>query len=88
MKLSKEKPTLVEIIQANKTFIMALLMMPVMGMIIAVFLILYKRPSNMVPALGVIVFLMVQYGFTIYFFSKRLLAFAEKKSSDDEKPID
>jgi hypothetical protein len=83
--LSKKQPTLMEIIQANRTFIMALLMMPIFGMIIAVILILYKRPDNMFTALGVIGFLIVQYGFTIYYFSKRLLAFAENQSSEEDE---
>jgi hypothetical protein len=63
--------------------------MPIVGMFIAVGLILYKKPNNMVVALGVIGFLMVQYGFTIYFFIKRLNNLSKiKENSIKEKELD
>jgi hypothetical protein len=80
--LTEEKPGLAEILEANRKFIYALLMMPIAGMIIAVGLIIYKRPNNMIVALGVIGFLMVQYGFTIYFFMQRLNKIQNKKKAE------
>ena len=70
--MAKEKPSIAEILDANRRFIYALLAMPYLGMTIAVGLIWYRKPSNMVIAIGVIFFLMVQYGLTVYFFIKRL----------------
>jgi len=83
--LTKEKPGLTEILEANRRFIYALLMMPIAGMIIAVGLIIYKKPNNMLVALGVIGFLMVQYGFTIYFFIQRLNKISNKESEKKKK---
>jgi phosphotransferase system glucose/maltose/N-acetylglucosamine-specific IIC component len=76
--LTDDSPGLADILKANRTFIYALLMMPIAGMFIAVGLIIYKKPNNMIVALGVIAFLMVQYGFTVYFFIQRIHAMAEK----------
>jgi len=70
--LTDKKPSLSEILNANRRFIIALLSFPIVGMIIAVGLVLYKKPDNMVVALGVIFFLMVQYGLTVYFLIGRL----------------
>jgi len=70
--LTEEKPTIAEILDANRMFIYALLATPCLGMTIAAVLIWYRKPSNMYIAIGVIFFLMVQYGLTVYFFIKRL----------------
>jgi uncharacterized membrane protein len=80
--LTDDRPGLAEILKANRTFIYALLMMPIAGMVIAIGLILYKKPSNMIVALGVIVFLIVQYGFTIYFFMQRLETVSEREEKE------
>jgi len=70
--LTERKPSVSEIMKANRWFITALLSLPIFGMIIAAVLILYKRPGNMYVALGVILFLLVQYGLMVYFLNKRL----------------
>jgi hypothetical protein len=70
--LAEEKPSIAEILDANRRFIYALLALPYLGMTIAVGLIWYRKPSNMYIAIGVIFFLMVQYGLTVYFIIKRL----------------
>ncbi len=70
--MAEEKPSIAEVLDANRRFIYALLATPYLGMVIAIVLILYRKPSNMYVAIGVIFFLMVQYGLTVYFFIKRL----------------
>jgi uncharacterized membrane protein len=70
--LAEEKPSIAEVLDANRRFIYALLATPYLGMVIAIGLIWYRKPSNMYIAIGVIFFLMVQYGLTVYFFVKRL----------------
>jgi len=70
--LAEEKPSIAEVLDANRRFIYALLATPYLGMVIAIGLIWYRKPSNMYIATGVIFFLMVQYGLTVYFFVKRL----------------
>lgn len=70
--MAEEKPSIAEILDANRRFIYALLATPYLGMTIAVGLIWYRKPSNMYIAIGVIFFLMVQYGLTVYFFIKKM----------------
>jgi uncharacterized membrane protein len=70
--LAEEKPSIAEVLDANRRFIYALLATPYLGMVIAIGLIWYRKPSNMYIATGVIFFLMVQYGLTVYFFVRRL----------------
>jgi len=70
--LAEEKPSIAEVLDANRRFIYALLATPYLGMVIAIGLIWYRKPSNMYIAIGVIFFLMVQYGLTVYFFVKRM----------------
>ncbi|MBN2334974.1 hypothetical protein JXL21_05400 [Candidatus Bathyarchaeota archaeon] len=79
--MAEEKPSVVEILDANKTFIYALLSMPYLGMIIAMGLIYYKKPDNMVVALAVIFFLMIQYGVTVFFFVKRMESLAKQRKA-------
>jgi len=70
--LAEEKPSIAEILDANRRFIYALLATPYLGMTIAIGLIWYRKPSNMHIAIIVIFFLMVQYGLTVYFFIKKM----------------
>jgi uncharacterized membrane protein len=72
MVLAEEKPSIAEVLDANRRFIYALLAIPFLGMVIAIGLIWHRKPSNMYIATSVIFFLMVQYGLTVYFFIKRL----------------
>jgi len=76
--LTEEKPSIAEILDANRRFIYALLATPYLGMTIAVGLIWYRKPSNMYIAIGVIFFLMVQYGLTVYFFIKKMDSMARE----------
>jgi uncharacterized membrane protein len=79
--LAEEKPSIVEIMDANRRFIYALLATPYLGMVIAIGLIWYRKPSNMYIATGVIFFLMIQYGLTVYFFIKRLDSMARERKT-------
>jgi hypothetical protein len=80
--LTEDRPGLSEIWKTNRRYVYAILMMPVAGMLIATGLIIIKKPSNMILALGVIFFLMVQYGFTIYFFMQRLNTISKKNEQE------
>jgi hypothetical protein len=75
---NESKPTLIEIIRANRKYIIALLAVPILGMIIASGLILYKRPDNMRIVLAVIFFLVIQYAILIVFFNNRLNKIVKK----------
>jgi hypothetical protein len=61
-----------------------MLSVPVLGMAIAVALILYKRPANMVVALGVILFVAVQYLLMMFFWFKRLEGLLSKRKQLDD----
>ena len=79
--MAEEKPSVAEILDANRRFIYALLATPYLGMTIAIGLIWYRKPSNMYIAIGVIFILMVQYGLTVYFFITRLDSMAGKRKT-------
>ena len=79
--MAEEKPSIAEVLDANRRFIYALLATPYLGMTIAIGLIWYRKPSNMYIAIGVIFFLMVQYGLTVYFFIKRLDSVAGERKT-------
>jgi len=81
--LAEEKPSIAEVLDANRRFIYALLATPYLGMLIAIGLIWYKKPSNMYLATGIIFFLMVQYGLTVYFFVRRLDNVVETDKAKD-----
>ena len=84
--MTERKPSISEIMKANRQFIIALLSFPIAGMLIAAVLVLYKRPDNMYVALGVILFLLVQYSLMVYFFIRRLDSLGEK--GEDKRPED
>jgi len=56
----------------NRNTLLAILMLPVLGMVIAVPLIIWKAPKTMMVALGVIVVLIVQYSLLVRWISKRI----------------
>ena len=88
--MSKEKPSISQVLAANRSFVMVLLGVPIIGMLIAVVLILYKRPESTVLALGVIFFIAVQYIIMMYLFMKRVESQARKKTEQAEsleKPV-
>ena len=82
--MNKEKPSLAQVLDANRSLVMVLLGVPVIGMIIAVILILYKRPDNAIVVLGVILFIAVQYIIMMFFFMKRVESLAKKKTEQNE----
>ncbi len=83
--MSKEKPSISQVLAANKSFVTVLLGLPVIGMVIAVILILYKRPESTVLALGVIFFIAVQYIIMMYLFMKRVESLAKKKDEQQAR---
>jgi uncharacterized membrane protein len=86
--LAEEKPSIAEVLDANRRFIYALLATPYLGMVIAIGLIWYRKPSNMYIATGVIFFLMIQYGLTVYFFVKRLDSVVKEDKAKDLKALE
>jgi len=85
--LTEKKPSLSEILRANRLFVILLLSIPIVGMVIAAGLVLYKRPDNTILALGVIFFLMVQYGITVYILIKRLDSLARRGEDNNSEVL-
>lgn len=81
--MTEKKPSISEILKANRTFIIGLLSFPIVGMLIATGLVLYKKPGNMVVVLGVILFLLVQYALTVYYMIKRFDSLSVKSEEDN-----
>ena len=84
--MSEAKPTLAEILNANKGFVMALLSMPIIGMVIAAALLIYKKPDNLIVILGVILFIGIQYTIMIFFFMKRIERLVMKEKEEPAIP--
>ncbi len=56
----------------NRNVLLAILMLPVLGMVVSIPLIIWKAPKNMMVALGVIVVLISQYTLLVFWISKRI----------------
>lgn len=73
-----------DILHKNRTFVLAILGVPVLGMLIAAGMIVYLRPDNMIVALGVILFVAMQYILFMYFWMKRVETLAGKQVEETE----
>jgi len=56
----------------NKGILLAILMMPVFGMVIAIPLIIWKAPGAVMVAVPIILLLMAQYILLVYWVSKKI----------------
>jgi hypothetical protein len=77
--VNQEKPSLAEILHKNRTFVLVILGVPVLGMALAFVLILYKKPDNMLIVLAVIFFIAVQYIMMMFFWTKKVETLSQKK---------
>jgi positive regulator of sigma E activity len=82
--MSEEKPTLADVLFKNRKLVLAMLGVPVFGMLIAAGLIIYTQPSNMIVALGVILFVGIQYIMMMFFWMKRVEKLAKNKTTEKE----
>ena len=92
--MSEEKPSVAHVLNSNRSLVMALLGVPVIGMLIAVVVIYIKKPDNMVVVFGVILFIAAQYILMMFFFMKRVEAMvvkedaARKLEQEENKPCE
>ena len=70
--LSEEKPSVAQVLNRSRSVVIALLGVPVLGMLIAVVVIYIKKPNNMVVVFGVILFVGVQYILMMFFLMKKV----------------
>jgi len=84
--LSEDKLSVAQVLNKNRTLVMAILGLPVFGMLIAVGVIFYTKPNNMTIAFGVILFIAVQYILMMFFFLKKVETMVKKEegSLDEE----
>jgi len=59
-------------VKKNRSALLAILMLPALGMVVSIPLIIWKAPKNMGVALGIIVVLMAQYTLLVWWISKRI----------------
>ena len=77
--LSEDKLSMAQVLNKNRTLVMAILGVPVFGMLIAVGVIFYTKPDNMTIAFGVILFIAVQYILMMFFFLKKVETMVKKE---------
>jgi len=65
-------PNFKDSLKKNRNMVLAILLLPVMGMTIAIPLIMWKAPANMMVAIGVIVLLIAQYSLLVLWVFKRM----------------
>lgn len=56
----------------NRTILLVILMMPVMGMAISIPLIMWKKPESAMVALPIIGFLIIQYSLLVLWISRKM----------------
>ncbi len=59
-------------LRKNRKIVLAVLLLPVVGMVIAIPLIIWRAPKNMMVALGIITILIVQYSLLVFWISKKI----------------
>ena len=62
----------------NRTILLVILMMPVMGMVISIPLIMWKKPESTMVAIPIIGFLIIQYSLMVLWISKKMKQLTEK----------
>lgn len=65
-------PNFKDSLKKNRNIILVIILMPVMGMTIALLLIIWKAPANMMVAIGVIVLLIAQYSLLVLWVFRRM----------------
>jgi hypothetical protein len=67
-----ETPNYKESLKQNRVILLAILMLPVVGMAIAIPLIIWRVPGSVMVAIPIIIFLMAQYIILVIWISKKI----------------
>ena len=59
-------------LRKNRNIFLAVLLLPVVGMVIAIPLIIWREPKHMTIVLGVITVLIIQYSLLVFWISNRI----------------
>ena len=65
-------PTIKEVLKKSRSLFLAVLMVPIIGMIIAIPLIKWRAPGRFQIALPIIILVLAQYIFLVFFISARI----------------
>lgn len=76
--MSEDRPTMADILRANRAFIMAVLSTPLMGMVVAIGLIFYLEMERALLYVAIIFFLIVQYSVLLVYIHGRFNAIINK----------
>lgn len=67
-----EQPDFKEVLRKNRKTFLAILMLPVAGMVVSIFLIFLRAPQKLAIAGGVIILLICQYLVLLFYVSRRI----------------
>lgn len=84
----KKKPTLEDMLKANRLIIVALFIFPIFGMIAGGVLIYMRKPNNMWVALGALMFFFAQYVVILRYFFKSFDKMIEKQEEKNKQEPD
>ncbi len=59
-------------LRKNRNIFLVVLLLPVVGMVVAIPLIIWREPKHMMIVLGVITLLIIQYSLLVFWISKRI----------------
>ena len=59
-------------LRQNRRILLAILMMPVIGMVIAIPLIIWRTPESVMVAIPIIVLLIIQYSLLVLWISRKM----------------
>ena len=82
--LNHEKTKFSEVVNKNRIVVIGILGLPIIGMLIAAILLIYRKPDNLPIILGVMLFVGIQYIIMMFIFMKRIEQVAKKRI---EQPI-
>ncbi len=86
--LGEKKLSVVQVLDRNRSLVIAILGLPVFGMLIATVLILYTKPDNMLLVFAVIFFIAVQYLVMMFFLMKKIRVMAAKEEAEEEESME
>jgi len=67
-----EQPSYKDVLRKNRRTVLAILMLPVLGMTVAIPLIIIRAPKNLALSVGLIILMICQYLALVMFISRRM----------------
>jgi len=67
-----ERPSYKEVLKQNRRTVLAILMLPVLGMTVPIPLIMIRAPKNLALSVGLIILMICQYLTLVMFISRRM----------------